>query len=249
MSKDPFYKFDKKTASLLDKISRRAGTAIVDYGMIKEGDKILVGVSGGKDSLTLLNVMLHRRAIAPIDFDIMAIHIDSGIPGTKVDKLEDYFQELGVPYHVERTGFFKEKDLKDLNCFWCSWNRRKALFQYATKNGFSKIALAHHMDDIVESILMNQFFKGEVSAMCPNQEMFKGKLAIIRPFCYERESMIIDFVNSAGLTGFESCRCPVSITSQRTHIKKILRELEKVSPAVVKNVFYSLKNIKEEYLP
>lgn len=240
---------DKKTARLFDAISRRAGKAIVEYDMIQEGDRILVGISGGKDSMALLNVMLHRQKIAPVDFEIMAVHIDSGLPGTRLEKLEHYFQHIKVPYHIERTDTFRNKDLKDLNCFWCSWNRRKALFNFAAKNGFRKLALAHHLDDIAETILMNQLFKGEVCAMCPKQEFFKGELTIIRPFAYEREEMIARFSAGAGLNTFESCRCPASSTGQRAAIKKFLNEMEKVSPAVKINVFKSLKNIQTEYLP
>jgi tRNA(Ile)-lysidine synthase TilS/MesJ len=325
MHKDQFTPhFDKKTARLFDMISRRTGKAIMDYHMIQEGDKVLVGVSGGKDSLTLWNVMLHRQTIAPIDFEILAIHIDNGLPGADIPKLAAYARSLGLPFQVVKARLFKDDKPEDLNCFWCSWNRRKALFHFAQKNGFRKIALAHHMDDIVETALLNQVFKGEISAMNPRQDMFDGKvipdfspeksapsgnegprgqtrlefgrlcgvsqilqllktvraknpglprkagkslsdlphdpcganfadakfgIAIIRPLCYEREETIIRFTKSAGLASFETCRCPVSALTQRSAMKKFLKEMEKVSPAAVPNVFNSLKNIKEEYLP
>ena len=246
---DPGNKIDKSIRDLFHKISRRAGKAIGDYGMIEEGDRIAIGVSGGKDSLTLLNVMLHRQKIAPVDFEITALHIDSGLPGPDLKKLEAHFRSLGVAYHIERTDTFRGKDLKDLNCFWCSWNRRKALFQFATQRGFRKIALAHHLDDIVETILLNQFFRGEVSAMCPRQSVFDGDCVIIRPLAYENEEMIRTYAKAAGLTTFETCRCPVAGTTQRAAIKNIIREVEKVTPAVKMNIFNSLANIKEEYLP
>ena len=241
--------FDKKTARFFDMISRRTGKAIMDYDMIQEGDKILVGVSGGKDSLTLWNVMLHRQTIAPIDFEIIAIHIDNGLPGANIPKLEAYAKSLGVPFHVEKGKLFKEDQPEELNCFWCSWNRRKALFQFAQKNGFRKIALAHHMDDIVETALLNQLFKGELSAMNPCQEMFDGKVMIIRPLCYEREETIVQFIKSAGLASFELCRCPVSTRTQRSAMKAFFRDMAKVTPAAVPNFFNSLKNIQKEYLP
>lgn len=245
---DSWEKMDKRTFRLFDGISRRAGKAIVDYKMIDDGDKIIVGVSGGKDSLTLLSVLLHRRSIAPVDFEIMAVHIDNGLPGVKIDKLEEHFKSLGVAYHIEHMGTFRGKDVKELNCFWCSWNRRKALFQFADRMGFRKIALAHNLDDIVESILMNQFFKGEISAMCPKQVFFEGKLAIIRPLALEKEAMITRFARSAGFNLFETCRCPVSDHTQRAAIKKMLKEMEQVTPAVKTNIFRSLQNIKTEYL-
>ena len=105
------------------------------------------------------------------------------------------------------------------------------------------------MDDIVETALLNQFFKGELSAMNPNQELFDGKVRIIRPLCYEREETIARFAKAAGLTSFETCRCPLSAQGQRAHVKGILKELSRVSPAVVPNAFNSLKNINKEYLP
>jgi tRNA 2-thiocytidine biosynthesis protein TtcA len=243
-----FPRFDRTTAKLFGKISRLAGRAITDYQMIQEGDKVLIGVSGGKDSLTLLNVMLHRQAIAPIDFEIAAIHVDNGLPAADIPRLEKYLAQLGIPFHIMKKKLFKDDEPQDLNCFWCSWNRRKAMFEYAQKNGFAKVALAHHMDDIAESILMSQLFKGEVSAMCPRQELFKGKVTIIRPLCYEREEMVIDFARAAGLNTFETCKCPVSEDTQRAAVKKFLREMKKVTPVVTQNVFNSLKNIQKEYL-
>jgi tRNA 2-thiocytidine biosynthesis protein TtcA len=241
--------FDKETSKVFSQISRLCGRAIVDYDMIREGDRVLIGVSGGKDSLTLLNVMLHRQKIAPVDFEVAAVHVDNGLPAADIPKLKKYLVSLGIPFHIIKAKLFKDDEPQDLNCFWCSWTRRKAMFQYAQKNGFAKVALAHHMDDIVETALLNQFFKGEVSAMNPRQEMFGGKVVIIRPLCYEREETIVRFTKSANLASFETCRCPVSATTQRSAMKKFLKDMEKVSPAAVQNVFNSLKNIKEDYLP
>lgn len=240
---------DPAVWKLFDRISRRSTKPIIQYGMIEEGDNILVAVSGGKDSLTLLNVMLHRQRIAPVDFKITAVHVDIGLPGPDLSKLEDYFKLMQVPYRIERTDLFRGKDLSDLNCFWCSWNRRKVLFEFATKNGFNKIALGHHLDDMVETILLNQFFKGELASMCPKQVIFNGGLTIIRPLAYENEEVIRQFSTAAGLGGFEGCRCPVAGTTQRTAIKEIIRKIEKVTPAVKMNIFNSLNNIKQEYIP
>lgn len=226
----------------------------MDHRMIAPGDRIMIGISGGKDSLTLLNVMLHRRAIAPVDFDLLAVHVDSGIPGPDIPRLEAYIRSTGVAYHIESTNTFRTLDPSDsphpdLNCFWCSWNRRKTLFQLADKMGFNKIALGHHLDDIVETVLLNQFFRGEISSMLPRQKFFGGKLAIIRPLAYENERMIIDFAKASGLSIYESCRCPLAGTTQREAVKRIIRSLEQVTPSVKKNIFNSLSNIKSEYLP
>ena len=247
-----FSRIDKECFSVFDHISRRAGKAIVEYGMIREGDKVLVAVSGGKDSLTLLNVMLHRKAIAPVDFELMAVHVDMGMPGPDIAKLEAYLKETGAPYLIEHSDLFRTSDgdpHPDLNCFWCSWNRRKILFKLADRLGFNRIALGHHLDDIVETILLNQFFKGEISAMCPKQEVFDGKMAIIRPLALEHEARIIDFANRAGLLSFEGCRCPWAGDTQRAAVKEMLKGFEKVNRGVKENIFNSLSKILPEYLP
>ncbi|MBF0594038.1 MAG: tRNA 2-thiocytidine(32) synthetase TtcA [Candidatus Omnitrophica bacterium] len=247
-----FSYLNKDTLSVFEQISRRTGKAIGAYDMISEGDRILIAVSGGKDSLTLLNVMLHRQSIAPINFELMAMHVDLGMPGPDLGLLEAYFKSTGVKHHIKRTDLFKTIDGKkhpDLNCFWCSWNRRKLLFKYAQDHGFNKIAFGHHLDDIVETILLNQFFKGELSSMCPKQVIFNGALTLIRPLAHENEQMIRLFAKGAGIGGLGGCRCPVSGHTQRAAIKKIIAEMEKVTPSIKINIFNSLKNIKPEYIP
>ena len=155
-----------------------------------------------------------------------------------------------MPFNSETNNLFETGDGKqhpDLNCFWCAWNRRKILFRYAQANGFNKIAFGHHLDDIVETILLNQFFKGELSAMCPKQAIFDGKLTLIRPLAYENESMIRTFSKGAGIGGLGGCRCPVSGHTQRAAIKKIITEMEKVTPSLKINIFNSLNKIKPGY--
>lgn len=228
-------------------ISKRVGRAIMDYGMIADGDKIAVAVSGGKDSLTLLRVLHDRKAFVPIKYDLVAVHIDLGYPCQHPKILAEYFKKLGVEYHIEKVDILQGKTRKDITCFWCSWNRRKALFQAADRLGCSKVALGHHKDDIVETILLNLFFQGEISAMVPKQELFKGKITIIRPLSYVEESMIVKFAKSADFY-HEKCACPNSLTSKRTKITNIIRELEKVCPEVKTNIFKSVKRIKKDYL-
>ncbi|NLE65427.1 MAG: tRNA 2-thiocytidine(32) synthetase TtcA [Elusimicrobia bacterium] len=240
---------EKDRSILFEKVSKKAGKAIVDHAMIEEGDRIVVAVSGGKDSRALLEVMIDRQAIAPVGFEIMAVHVDTGVPGPDLEELEAFFRSAGAPYHIETSDLFRDKDLSDLNCFWCSWNRRKVLFQFAQKNGFHKIALGHHLDDIAESILMNICFKGEVSAMCPKQEFFGGDLTIIRPFCHVHEEEIAALARMKGLSAEISCRCPVAGGTQRAAFKKIIGGLRETCPGVKENIFNSLRNIKEEYLP
>lgn len=228
-------------------ISKRVGRAIMDYRMLEPNDKIAVAVSGGKDSLTLLNVLNDRRSFVPIEYEVMAIHVDLGYPRSCARELERYFKKIGVKYHIEKTDALRKTRKKDINCFWCSWNRRKALFEAADRFGFTKVALGHHMDDIIETILLNLFFQGEISAMSPKQELFKGKITLIRPLAYTEEYLIKKFTREQKLDVFD-CTCPNSVVSNRAKMGRIISGLKKTCPDVKKNIFRSLKRVKKDYL-
>jgi tRNA 2-thiocytidine biosynthesis protein TtcA len=228
-------------------ISKRVGRAITDYNMLSDGDKIAVAVSGGKDSLTLLRVLNDRREFVPIKYELLAMHIDLGYPRSIASNLEKYFKKIKVNYHIQKIDALRRTDKKEINCFWCSFNRRKALFETADRLGFSKIALGHHKDDIVETVLLNLFFQGEISAMAPKQELFKGKIIIIRPLAYVEEKMISRFVKEAKISK-QDCTCPNSVISNRTKMAKIIRDLEHICPEVKTNIYRSIQRIKKDYL-
>ncbi|MFA4989741.1 MAG: ATP-binding protein [Candidatus Omnitrophota bacterium] len=228
-------------------ISKRIGRAIMDYKMLSEGDKIAVAVSGGKDSLSLLRILHDRRKFVPIKYSLVAVHIDLGYPKSIAKKLEKYLQQEGLEYHIEKVDTLRKTKNKDINCFWCSWNRRKALFEVANRLDCTKVALGHHLDDIVETILLNLFFQGEISAMSPKQELFKGKITLIRPLAYVEEYMIKRFAKEEKIP-HTTCACPHSITSNRTKMGKIIQELKRTCPEIKKNIFRSVKRIKKDYL-
>jgi tRNA 2-thiocytidine biosynthesis protein TtcA len=228
-------------------ISKRVGKAIIDYQMLSNGDKIAVAVSGGKDSLALLRLLVDRQRFVPIKYEVLAVHIDLGYPRSYAKTLEKYFKKTRVKYHIEQVDALKKTQRRDINCFWCSWNRRKALFETAVRFGCTKVALGHHKDDIIETILMNLFFNGEISAMSPKQELFKGKIILIRPLAYVEEEMIERFAKAEGLP-HETCVCPNAITSNRTKIANIIKDLKKVCPDVRTNIFRSVKRIRADYL-
>ena len=230
-------------------VSRRAGKAIMDFDMIKDGDRIAVAVSGGKDSISLLHVLRHRQKIAPVDFEFKAVHIDFGFADFSPEKLIQYLEREGFPYHVEPLADLQGQRWEDIECFWWSRNRRKALFLLCDRLGFNKIAFGHHMDDIAETILLNQFYKGEISAMKPHQVMFGGKITIIRPLAYEREAMMARLAKKLDIESIGGqSKCANDDTSHRMKIKKMLRDYERENPDIVKNIFRSLQNIKPEYL-
>ena len=229
-------------------VSRRAGKAIGDYDMIRGGDTIAVAVSGGKDSISLLHVLRHRQMISPVKFDFFAVHVDFGLPNFSPKPLIDYFKNEGFKYHVEKVESMKDENWEDINCFWWSWNRRKALFQLSEKIGFNKLAFGHHLDDIVETIILNQFYRGEIGAMRPKQELFGGKITVIRPLAYEREEMMRRLAEKLGITSIGQSQCANDETSHRMKIKKMLKEFEKDNPQIIINIFKSLQNIKTDYL-
>jgi tRNA 2-thiocytidine biosynthesis protein TtcA len=230
-------------------VSRLAGKAIGDYKMLQEGDRVAVAVSGGKDSISLLHVLRHRQSVSPVNFEFIAVHIDFGFSDFNPQGLIDYLKKEGFPYHVEKIESLKGEKWEDIDCFWWSRERRKSLFELANKLNFNKIAFGHHLDDIVETILLNQFYRGEIGAMKPKQELFDGKLTIIRPLAYEREAMMQKLAQKLGIEtiGGQS-KCANDETSHRMVIKKMLREFEKANPQVIKNIFRSLQNIRTDYL-
>ncbi len=236
-------KVDKATYFL----SKKVGRAMTDYKMVEDGDKILVAVSGGKDSISLLRILEYRRTFVPVKYDLIAVHIDMGYRCVQPELLREYFKKNGYKYCIKKVNILKGKDRSSISCFWCSWNRRKALFDLADKFGCNKVAMGHHKDDIIETILLNLFFNGEISAMAPKQELFKGKITIIRPLAYVEEKELVRFGRSSGFP-HPKCSCPNSPKSQRAKIGDIIEGLEKVCPQVKTNIFKSVQNIKKDYL-
>lgn len=228
-------------------ITKKVGKAIWDYKMLEDGDRILIAVSGGKDSLCLLKIMKERIKFVPIDFEITACFVDMGFDWVDKDGLVELFKKESIPYIIADAPDEWKKNSKDFDCFWCSWNRRKSLFKTAHKYGFKKLALAHHMDDVIETMLLNLFFQGEIGTMQPYQEMFGGELYIIRPLVYVEERELIKLAEQLDLPAIAS-KCPNSNTTKRRLIKDMVVELKKHNRNVKKNIFRSLKRIRQDYL-
>ena len=238
----------RKKHSVLVEVSKKTGKAITDFNMIQDGDRIAVAVSGGKDSLSLMHVLRHRQRVSPVKFDFTAVHIDFEFEDFDSQTLANYLQQQEFSYQIEKVDSLKGERWEDINCFWWSRNRRKALFQLADREGFTKLAFGHHMDDIVETIILNQFYRGEISAMKPVVELFNGKIVIIRPLTYVRESAMVDLARELKIDSLGQSKCANDDTSHRMLIKNMLKDFEKNNPAVVTNIFRSLRNIKEDYL-
>jgi len=229
-------------------ISTRIGKAIADYNLIEDKDRILVAVSGGKDSLSMLKLLNERRRWAPIDYELFAVHIETdfrcaGCVHTK--SLKKIFEDSGIPYHFEKIKVRDGK--KKVSCFWCSWNRRKALFTLAEKHGCTKIAFGHHQDDITETLLLNMFYHGEFSAMNPRQELFGGKIVIIRPLCYVEEDVIKKFAKESKFPS-QLCRCPNAKVSKRRMMKEFIAKVQKDCAYAKMNLFRSIGRVNKEYI-
>jgi tRNA 2-thiocytidine biosynthesis protein TtcA len=227
---------------------KKVGKTIRKYNLIEQGDRILVAVSGGKDSLTLLKLLHDRKGFYPNQYEIMALHVVSNLDcqgSADAVQLERYLQEKGYPYRFVKMDI--EPDRKG-SSYWCSRNRRRVLFDTASKMGYNKIALGHHRNDVIETFLLNIFYHAEISSMLPRQELFGGRLTIIRPLYHIPES---DTRHFSKLYGFPavSCRCPVDGEMKREMFKRILKEIERANPRASINALRSLENVKHRYLP
>jgi tRNA 2-thiocytidine biosynthesis protein TtcA len=225
------------------------GKAIHRYGLIQDGDRILVGVSGGKDSLTLLHLLHERKKRVPIDYELIPVHIDLGFGAGQQEGLREFFEARGLSYHFEQTQIGRlahSRENRENPCFLCSWERRKLTFQLAHRFKCNKIAFGHHKDDIIETLLINIFYSAHISTMLPIQTIFKGKMAIIRPLALIEEKKIARFAQETGLP-FGPGGCPSSGKTKRNEIKELIEALDRNNKRVKGNIFRSLSNINIEY--
>lgn len=249
-----FLKTDMAQFTEEDKIMRRVeqrfNKGMVKYRLIEDGDKILVGLSGGKDSLALLELLAKRSRILKPCFTVMAVHIGmTNIPyQSDLEYLKNYAEGLGVPFVYFETSFDLSTDTRKSPCFLCSWNRRKALFTVAKEHGCTKIALGHHMDDILETLLMNITFQGAFGTMPPRLVMRKFDMTIIRPMCLVHESDLSDMARVRGYRR-QIKNCPYECRSNRSDMKEVLKSLEKLNPEARYSLWGSMTNIQEDLLP
>ena len=242
---------DKRTRLYLH-MKKWLEKAVIDYGMIEEGDRVLVGVSGGKDSFALLDLLASPMVFVP-GFTMMAVNIDPGFDRNyeTYKRLEVYLTENGYKHIMEKSdiGPLSHSDFNRKNpCFLCSRLRRKRIFEIAGEYGFNKIAFAHHRDDIIETLLINMFYGREISTMIPNQPIFGGKMSIIRPLAYIREDLVKKYAAERTFP-VSGSGCPTGKTSRRNYIKELLNELEKDNRKIRDNIFRSMSHVKTDYLP
>lgn len=231
------------------RLDSRIDKAVFDYNLIEDGDRILIGASGGKDSTALLEYFSARSKRPECNFIYKALNIQSDFAPPFPSQIKKLLDEWNVPFeslNIDITGRVKEN--QKMSCYWCSTQRRTELIKYAVKNGYNKIALGHHMDDILETFLMNMINKGELSTMIPKLQYKDYPITIIRPLCYITEKRIVEHAVEAGYSGF-TCTCTYQDNSGRKEARKKLFELTEGDEKTKERMFSALKNVQKEYLP
>jgi tRNA 2-thiocytidine biosynthesis protein TtcA len=239
-----------KTPSVPASIRRLAGRAIADFDMIRNGDRILVGLSGGKDSLTLLWLLQNLAARAPVRFEVGAVTIDPEIEGFEPQRLRDYLGQHGIPYAfvsepiAELAG---EHMANDSFCSFCSRMKRGLMYRTARDQGYNVLALGQHLDDLAESFLMSAFHGGQLRTMKAHYAIDAGDLRVIRPLVYVRERQTRDFAAAAGLPVIlDNCPACFAMPTQREHMKQLLAREEQAQPRLFRNLRTTLKPLMTE---
>jgi tRNA 2-thiocytidine biosynthesis protein TtcA len=239
--------------ALEHRIQRLTGRAIGDFGLIENHDRILVALSGGKDSWTLLHILDRLRQRAPINFSLIAVTVHSGFPDFRTDLLEDYLREKEYEYHIVKTPLFPilldKLTPSATPCPLCSRMRRGVLYTKARELDCTKIALGHHREDFIETLLLNLFYNGKIKAMSPFLNADDGLNVVIRPMVYVPESDIIQYVATTPLPVI-SCACPAygRMDMKRVKIKKLLADLERERPGIKASMLAALANVDQRHL-
>lgn len=244
---DPAPSAPRNAAALGKRLCRQVGQAIADFGMIGAGDKVMVCLSGGKDSYTLLDILLQLQRKAPVPFELVAVNLDQKQPGFPADVLPTYLRQRGVPWHVIEQDTYSVvtrvvPEGKTL-CSLCSRLRRGALYRYAAERGFTKIALGHHRDDIVATFFMNLFFHAKLAAMAPVLRSDDGRHVVIRPLAYVREDDIAAYARAQAFPLIPCTLCGSQETLQRRQVGQLLRQWDREHPGRVEQIARALGNV------
>jgi tRNA(Ile)-lysidine synthase TilS/MesJ len=238
--------FLKPPKSLL----RKVGKAIADFGMIRDGDRLLLGVSGGKDSLTLLHILGHLQTYAPVNFDLGVITVDPEVEGFDPHTLTRYYDEIGVKWHYQEQPIMeqaKEHMDGDSFCSYCSRMKRGIMYSTCRREGYNVLALAQHLDDLAESLLMSIFYGGQLRTMKAHYTNRDGDIRIIRPLVYVRETMTAAFAKEAKLPVIpDSCPACFSMPTRREQTKLLLRQLEKENKNLFANMLHAMQPLLTE---
>jgi tRNA 2-thiocytidine biosynthesis protein TtcA len=237
---------------LRKRLRRNVGQAIADYNMIEDGDKVMVCLSGGKDSYTMLDILMNLRDHAPINFEIVAVNLDQKQPGFPEHVLPEYLSSIDVPFHIiEKDTYSIVKEVVPegkTTCGICSRLRRGSLYGYARENGITKIALGHHRDDIIETLFLNMFYGSKIKAMPPKLLSDDKTNIVIRPLAYACEADIARYAEAMQFPIIPCNLCGSQENLQRQAIKAMLQGWEKEQPGRLENIFRSIQNVAPSQL-
>jgi tRNA 2-thiocytidine biosynthesis protein TtcA len=245
-------KHEYEAGKLAKRLRRQVGQAIADFNMIEPGDRVMVCLSGGKDSYALLDILLRLRAKAPVEFSLTAVHLDQKQPGYDPEVLPAYLRGLGVPFHVveqDTYGVVKRVIPEGRTmCSLCSRLRRGALYEFAARNGYTKIALGHHRDDIVETLFLNLFHQGTLKAMPPKLRSDDGRNVLIRPLAYCAERDLAEYARQRAFPVMPCNLCGSQENLQRKAVKAMLAGWEKAHPGRIETIFRALGKVEPSQL-
>ncbi|ANQ17212.1 tRNA 2-thiocytidine(32) synthetase TtcA [Vibrio natriegens] len=237
---------------LQKRLRRNVGNAITEYNMIEDGDVVMACISGGKDSFAMLDILLNLQKAAPIKFEVVAVNLDQKQPGFPEHILPEYFETLDIPYYIvdkDTYSVVKEKVPEGkTTCGLCSRLRRGTLYSFAEKIGATKLALGHHMDDIVETMFLNMFHGSRLKAMPPKLRSDDGRNVVIRPLTYCREKDLIKYAEHKDFPIIPCNLCGSQENLQRQSIKAMLNEWDKKTPGRVEAIFKSIQNVSPSQL-
>ena len=236
-------------STLPAKANRLIGQALHAYRMLADGDRVLIAVSGGVDSLVLTWLLHHWRRKAPIDYRLLAVHLDMGFGEGNSGLVEEQLRGLGADYLIEQTDFGRRALVAEAGksgCYHCARQRRNRLFALAGEKGFNKIAFGHHREDLIETFFLNLLYSGNLSTMVPRQELFEGRLALIRPLAFINKEEIRKLAEALSISPVPN-PCPLASDSKREKVRALLADLC-AEPRIEANIFNALGNVRQEYL-
>ena len=248
----PDFKIEREAHKLEKRLCRQMGQAIIDYNMVEEGDKVMVCMSGGKDSYAMLDILLKLKARAPIHFDIVAVNLDQKQPGFPEHVLPEYLGKLGVPFHIENQDTYSivKRVIPEgkTTCGLCSRLRRGILYRVADELGATKVALGHHRDDMLQTFFLNMFFGGKLKSMPPKLVSDDGRHIVIRPLAYVAEKDLVRWATQRQFPIIPCTLCGSQENLQRQQVAAMLQEWDKKHPGRVESMFSALQNVVPSHL-